>query len=171
MRITLTVNEAKRELEVDPGETLLELLRREGYKGVKKGCGSGDCGACAVLLDGRAVNSCLVLAAKADGREVVTVEGLALWSKSHSRYSTGRAKGDELHPIQRAFVEEGAIQCGYCTPGMVIAAVDLLTHNPDPSEAQIKEGISGNLCRCTGYVKQIEAIKTAARRMRGKDDE
>jgi len=102
---------------------------------------------------------------------VVTVEGLALWSKSHSRYSTGRAKGDELHPIQRAFVEEGAIQCGYCTPGMVIAAVDLLTHNPDPSEAQIREGISGNLCRCTGYVKQIEAIKTAARRMRGKDDE
>jgi len=157
MRITLTVNEAKRELEVDPGETLLELLRREGYKGVKKGCGSGDCGACAVLLDGRAVNSCLVLAAKADGRKVVTVEGLE------------DDKG--LHPVQQAFLEEGAIQCGYCTPGMVIAAVDLLTHNSSPSEAQIREGISGNLCRCTGYVKQIEAIKIAVERMgEGADD-
>jgi len=157
MRITLTVNEAKREVEIEPGETLLELLRRQGYKGVKKGCGSGDCGACAVLLDGRAVNSCLVLAAKADGRKVVTVEGLE------------DDKG--LHPVQQAFLEEGAIQCGYCTPGMVIAAVDLLMHNPDPSEAQIREGISGNLCRCTGYVKQIEAIKTAVRRMQGKGDE
>lgn len=157
MRITLTVNEAKRELEIEPGETLLELLRREGYKGVKKGCGSGDCGACAVLLDGRAVNSCLVLAAKADGREVITVEGLA------------DDKG--LHPVQQAFLEEGAIQCGYCTPGMVIAAVDLLTHNSSPSEAQIREGISGNLCRCTGYVKQIEAIKIAVERMgEGADD-
>ena len=157
MRITLTVNEAKRELEIEPGETLLELLRREGYKGVKKGCGSGDCGACAVLLDGRAVNSCLVLAAKADGRKVVTVEGL---------------EDDEgLHPVQQAFLEEGAIQCGYCTPGMVIAAVDLLTHNSSPSEAQIREGISGNLCRCTGYVKQIEAIKIAVERMgEGADD-
>jgi len=157
MRITLTVNEAKRGVEIDPGETLLELLRREGYKGVKKGCGSGDCGACAVLLDGRAVNSCLVLAAKADGRKVVTVEGLE------------NDKG--LHPVQQAFLEEGAIQCGYCTPGMVIAAVDLLTHNSSPSEAQIREGISGNLCRCTGYVKQIEAIKIAAERMgEGADD-
>ena len=157
MRITLTVNEAKRELEIDPGETLLELLRREGYKGVKKGCGSGDCGACAVLLDGRAVNSCLVLAAKADGRKVITVEGLA--------------DDEGLHPVQQAFLEEGAIQCGYCTPGMVIAAVDLLTHNSSPSEAQIREGISGNLCRCTGYVKQIEAIKIAAERMgEGADD-
>lgn len=157
MRITLTVNEAKRDVEIEPGETLLELLRREGYKGVKKGCGSGDCGACAVLLDGRAVNSCLVLAAKADGREVVTVEGL---------------EDDEgLHPVQQAFLEEGAIQCGYCTPGMVIAAVDLLTHNSSPSEAQIREGISGNLCRCTGYVKQIEAIKIAVERMgEGADD-
>jgi len=157
MRITLTVNEAKRELEIEPGETLLELLRREGYKGVKKGCGSGDCGACAVLLDGRAVNSCLVLAVKADGRKVVTVEGLE------------NDKG--LHPVQQAFLEEGAIQCGYCTPGMVIAAVDLLTHNSSPSEAQIREGISGNLCRCTGYVKQIEAIKIAAEKMgEGADD-
>jgi len=157
MRITLTVNEVKRNVEIEPGETLLELLRQEGYKGVKKGCGCGDCGACAVLLDGRAVNSCLVLAAKADGHEVVTVEGLA--------------DDGGLHPVQQTFLEEGAIQCGYCTPGMVIAAVDLLTHNPDPSEAQIREGISGNLCRCTGYVKQIEAIKTAVRRMQGKGDE
>jgi len=157
MRITLTLNEVKRDVEIEPGETLLELLRQEGYKGVKKGCGSGDCGACAVLLDGRAVNSCLVLAAKADGHEVVTVEGLA--------------DDGGLHPVQQTFLEEGAIQCGYCTPGMVIAAVDLLTHNPDPSEDEIKEGISGNLCRCTGYVKQIKAIKTAVRRMQGKGDE
>jgi len=156
MRITLTVNEVKRNVEIEPGETLLELLRREGYKGVKKGCGSGDCGACAVLLDGRAVNSCLVLAAKASGREVITVEGLA--------------DDGGLHPVQQAFLEEGAIQCGYCIPGMVIAAVDLLTHNPNPSEAQIREGISGNLCRCTGYVKQVEAIKTARRMGEGTDD-
>lgn len=157
MTITVTINGVRREVHIDSGETLLELLRRLGYKGVKKGCGTGDCGACTVLLDGRAVNSCLVLAAKADGGEVVTVEGLTTNGK--------------LHPVQQAFLDEGAIQCGYCTPGMVIAAVDLLAHNPDPSEEEIREGISGNLCRCTGYVKQIQAIKTAAKRMQeGTDD-
>ena len=156
MKITLTVNEARRELEVAAGETLLEVLRRIGYKSVKKGCGSGDCGACAVLLDGRAINACLCLAAKADGRVVVTVEGLA--------------NDQKLHALQEAFLDEGAVQCGYCTPGMLIAAADLLLHTPDPSEEEIRQAISGNLCRCTGYVKQIEAIRIAAERMRGTDD-
>ncbi len=157
MQITVTVNGTRHDVEIDPGETLLELLRRLGYKGVKKGCGTGDCGACAVLLNGRAINSCLCLAAKADGREVVTVEGLGT--------------DGQLHPVQQAFLEEGAIQCGYCTPGMVIAAVDLLTHNPDPTENEIREAISGNLCRCTGYVKEIEAIRIAAARMREGDND
>ncbi len=156
MKISLTVNRARREVEIDPGEMLLELLRREGYKGVKKGCGSGDCGACAVLLDGRAVNSCLVLAAKADGREVLTIEGLS--------------EGGALHPLQEALLDEGAVQCGYCTPGMTIAAFDLLLHRPEPSEEEIREGISGNLCRCTGYVKQVRAIQVAAARMKEAGD-
>lgn len=151
MRIQLTVNTRVHEIDIDPGETLLEVLRRLGYKGVKKGCGTGDCGACAVLLDGRAVNSCLVLAAKADGVQVTTIEGLT--------------KNGKLHPIQQTFLDEGAVQCGYCIPGMIIAAVDLLQHNPDPSEEEIKAGISGNLCRCTGYVKQVRAIQTAAKKM------
>lgn len=156
MKITLTVNGRRRELEIAAGETLLEVLRCAGYKGVKKGCGSGDCGACAVLLDGRAINSCLCLAAKADGREVVTVEGLA--------------KEQKLHALQEAFLEQGAVQCGYCTPGMLIAAADLLSHTPEPSEEEIRQAISGNLCRCTGYVKEIEAIRVAARRMREDND-
>ncbi len=152
MRITLTVNGVRRSFDVQPGDTLLELLRREGYKGVKKGCGSGDCGACTVLLDGRAVNSCLVLAGKADGSEVLTIEGLS--------------RDGALHPLQEAFLDEGAVQCGYCTPGMILAALDLLTHQPDPSEQEIREGISGNLCRCTGYTKELRAIQVAAAKMR-----
>jgi len=155
MKICITVNGKKQEIDSAPGDTLLHLLRRIGYKGVKKGCESGDCGACAVLLDGRVVNSCLVLAAKADGHRVTTVEGLA-----------GQDKTGELHPVQEAFLEHGAVQCGYCSPGMIIAAVDLLAHNPNPTDQEIKEGISGNLCRCTGYVKQIEAIRIAAEKMR-----
>lgn len=152
MRINLTVNDRVRKIDIAPGETLLEVLRRIGYKGVKKGCGSGDCGACTVLFNGRAVNSCLVLAAKADGAQVTTIEGLA--------------KEGKLHPVQAAFLDEGAVQCGYCTPGMVIAAVDLLNRNPDPTEEEIREAISGNLCRCTGYVKPIRAIQTAAKKLR-----
>ena len=152
MKIRLTVNARAWEIDIDPGATLLDVLRRLGYKGVKKGCGSGDCGACAVLLNGRAVNSCLVLAAKANGAQVTTIEGLAM--------------DGELHPVQQAFLDEGAVQCGYCIPGMIIAAIDLLQHNPDPSEEEIKAGISGNLCRCTGYLKQIRAIQTAAKKMR-----
>jgi aerobic-type carbon monoxide dehydrogenase small subunit (CoxS/CutS family) len=152
MRIHLTVNGTGRTWEVAPGDTLLEVLRREGFAGVKKGCGTGDCGACTILLNGRAVNACLVLAAKADGGAVMTIEGVA--------------DGERLHPVQEAFLDAGAVQCGYCTPGMVLSAVALLSRNADPTEAEIREAISGNLCRCTGYVKQVEAIQRAAARMR-----
>ena len=152
MRIHLTVNGTERVWDVAPGDTLLDALRREGFVGVKKGCGTGDCGACTILLNGRAVNACLLLAVKAEGGAVVTIEGIA--------------QGGRLHPVQEAFLEAGAAQCGYCTPGMVLSAVSLLSHNPDPSEAEIREAISGNLCRCTGYVKQIAAIERAAARMR-----
>ena len=152
MTITLTVNGREKTFSIKPGEKLLDLLRREGYMGVKKGCGSGDCGACAVLLNGRAVNSCLVFAAKADGCQILTVEGLA--------------DGETLHPIQTALLAEGAVQCGYCTPGMVISAVDLLSRNPDPTEGEIREGLSGNLCRCTGYTKQVRAVQRAAELMK-----
>ena len=152
MTITLTINGKKKTFDIEPGDKLLDLLRREGYMGVKKGCGSGDCGACAVLLNGRAVNSCLVFAAKADGGEILTIEGLA--------------DGETLHPIQTAFLSEGAVQCGYCTPGMVISTVDLLSRNPDPTESEIREALSGNLCRCTGYVKQVQAVQRAAELMK-----
>jgi aerobic-type carbon monoxide dehydrogenase small subunit (CoxS/CutS family) len=150
--LELTINNERRVVSASPGDTLLEVLRREGYVGVKKGCGSGDCGACTVLLDGRAVNACLVLAATAEKRTILTIEGLA--------------NGGALHPIQEAFLDEGAVQCGYCTPGMVLSAYDLLSRNLAPSEGEIREAISGNLCRCTGYVKQVRAIHAAAERMR-----
>ncbi len=150
--IRLTVNGRERTYAAGPGDTLLELLRREGFVGVKKGCEAGDCGACTVLLDGRAVNACLVLAVKADGASVVTIEGVA--------------DGGQLHPVQEAFLDTGAVQCGYCTPGMVLSAIDLLSRNPSPSEPEIRDAIAGNLCRCTGYVKQVEAIERAAARMR-----
>jgi aerobic-type carbon monoxide dehydrogenase small subunit (CoxS/CutS family) len=153
MTITLTVNGIRKAVAIEPGDKLLDLLRREGHVGVKVGCQTGDCGACAVLLNGRAVNSCLVFAAKADGGEVITIEGLE---------QDGR-----LHPVQEAFLDEGGIQCGYCTPGMVISAVDLLSRNPSPTEDEIRQGLSGNLCRCTGYVKQIRAVQRAAAVMRG----
>jgi len=155
MRIHVTINRERKAFDVDPGDKLLDVLRREGYMGVKKGCGTGDCGACAVLFNGRAMNSCLIFAAKADGAEIVTVEGLA--------------NGERLHPVQEAFLRSGAVQCGYCTPGMVISTVDLLSRNPDPTEDEIREGLSGNLCRCTGYVKQLDAVKAAARLMKGGD--
>jgi aerobic-type carbon monoxide dehydrogenase small subunit (CoxS/CutS family) len=153
MTITLTINGTSKTLTIEPGERLLDLLRRAGYMGVKIGCGTGDCGACAVLLNGRAVNSCLVFAAKVDGGEVVTVEGLE--------------RDGRLHPVQQAFLDEGGIQCGYCTPGMVISVVDLLSRNPNPTEDEIRQGLSGNLCRCTGYVKQIRAVQRAAAAMKG----
>ncbi len=151
--IRLIVNGREESWDAAPGDTLLDVLRREGWVGVKKGCGAGDCGACTVLLNGRAVNACLVLAARAEGAEVVTIEGL-------SRDGT-------LHPVQEAFLETGAVQCGYCTPGMVLSAVALLAENARPTEDEIREAVAGNLCRCTGYVKQVEAIERAAARLRG----
>lgn len=152
MRITPTINGTARSVEAAPGDTLLEVLRREGYMGVKSGCGTGDCGACAVLVDGRAVNACLLLAVRADGKAITTVEGLGA--------------GERLHPLQKAFLDAGAVQCGYCTPGMLMSALDLLSRIAEPSDEEIREAISGNLCRCTGYVKQVEAIQAGAEAMR-----
>ena len=152
MRIDVTVNGDVRETEVGGGESLLFTLReRLGLPGSKNACEQGECGSCSVLLDGQLVCSCLVLAAQADGHDVVTVEGLA--------------PGDELHPVQRSFVEAGAIQCGFCTPGLVVAAADLLARTPYPSEDEIREALSGNLCRCTGYQKVVEAVRMAADRL------
>jgi carbon-monoxide dehydrogenase small subunit len=148
--IRLTVNDREYEVAVDPNTTLVDLLRGHlGLTGTKKGCDLGDCGACTVLLDGKAVNSCLVLAVQAGGRTVQTIEGLET------------AQG--LHPLQQAFIEKGAIQCGFCSSGMILSAKDLLEKTPHPNEPEIRRAISGNLCRCTGYQKIIEAIKEAAR--------
>jgi carbon-monoxide dehydrogenase small subunit len=148
--MTLTVNGTPYEVAIEPRQSLLQLLREELYlTGTKEGCSEGECGACTVLLDGKTVDSCLIFALEAQGREVTTIEGLA--------------QGDQLHPIQKAFAEYGAVQCGFCTPGMILAAKALLDSNPHPTEAEIRQGISGNLCRCTGYVKIVEAIQAAAR--------
>lgn len=149
MKINLTVNRTVQEWEVDPGETLLDVLREHGYRGAKRVCESGECGACAVLLNGRAVDSCILFAAQADGASLTTIEGLG-------------AAGD-LHPVQRAFSENGAIQCGFCIPGMIVTAVNYLRENPAPTEADIRHVFVGNLCRCTGYKKPIEAVLRAAR--------
>ena len=152
--IKLNVNGHDYELAVDSWKTLNEVLREElRLTGTKLGCGSGDCGACTVIMDGRTVTSCLTLAVEADGRKIMTVEGLA-------------PTGEELHPIQESFIEKGAIQCGYCTPGMELAALYLLKHNSAPTEHEIREGLSGNLCRCTGYNKIVEAIASAAEKMK-----
>jgi carbon-monoxide dehydrogenase small subunit len=149
MIVRFTVNGEPREAEVWEGESLLFALReRLGLPGSKNACEQGECGSCSVLLDGRLVCSCLVLAAQADGHDVVTVEGLA---------DDGR-----LHRVQEAFAETGAVQCGFCTPGFVVAAADLLEHNPAPSEDEIREALSGNLCRCTGYAKIFDAVRLAA---------
>ncbi len=153
MRIRVTVNGTAYEPEVD-GETRLLDLLREGLHltGTKEGCGEGECGACTVLLDGRPVNSCLVLAPQADGKRVLTVEGLA--------------DGERLHPVQQAFVEKGAVQCGFCTPGFILSTIALLTATPDPSDEEIRTALEGNLCRCTGYAKIVEAVRHAAALMR-----
>ena len=151
--INLTVNDYAYEVAVEPRRTLAELIRYDlGITGTKIGCGIGDCGACTVLLDGEPTFSCLVLAVEADGHDVLTIEGVA--------------GNGVLHPLQEAFVETGAIQCGFCTPGMVLNALALLNRNPDPSEGEIRRALSGNLCRCTGYQKIIEAVEDAAKRMR-----
>ncbi len=153
--VRVNVDGTVRALEVAPGATLLEVLRAAGYKGVKDGCSSGDCGACTVLLDGKVVNSCFVFAARADGATVETVEGLA--------------RHGELHPLQRAFLDAGAVQCGFCTPGMLMAAVALLDDNPSPTEHDVRTALAGSLCRCTGFVKPVEAIIRAAELLREAD--
>jgi carbon-monoxide dehydrogenase small subunit len=152
MRVTLKVNGAARTADdVWPGESLLFTLReRLGLPGTKNACEQGECGSCTVLLDGEPVCACLVAAPQAGGRDVVTVEGLA--------------DGDQLHPVQQAFVEAGAVQCGFCTPGLVVTVADLLRRNPGADDAEIREALAGNLCRCTGYEKIIDAVHLAAER-------
>jgi aerobic carbon-monoxide dehydrogenase small subunit len=151
VRIALTVNGEPHEADVWGGESLLFALReRLGLPGSKNACEQGECGSCSVLLDGTLVCACLVLAAQADGHEVVTVEGLV--------------EGGRLHRVQEAFVETGAVQCGFCTPGLVVATADLLERSPDPGEDEIREALSGNLCRCTGYTKIFDAVRLAASR-------
>ena len=143
--IEITVNGERMRFDVPANLRLIDLLRRElEMTGTHEGCGEGDCGACTVIVNGRAVNSCLMLAVEADGCEIQTIEGLS--------------KGDQLHPIQQAFIEHGAIQCGFCTPGMIMAAKALLDQNPHPSEEDVRRALQGNLCRCTGYKKIIEAV-------------
>lgn len=155
-KIRLKVNGAWREVETRPDRLLLDLLREElGLTGTKKGCAEGECGACTVIMNGRPVLSCLIPALKANGAEMITIEGLA---------EEGR-----LHPLQQAFLEEGAVQCGYCTPGMLLSAKALLDENPEPSIEDVKRAISGNLCRCTGYTKIVRAVRAAAEAMRGRD--
>jgi carbon-monoxide dehydrogenase small subunit len=151
MKLELIVNGERCEADVWEGESLLYALReRLGLYGSKNACEQGECGSCSVLLDGSLVCACLVLAAQADGHDVVTVEGLA--------------GGDGLHPMQEAFVEAGAVQCGFCTPGLVVAATELLRQSPDPSDDEIREALSGNLCRCTGYAKIFDAVRLVAER-------
>jgi aerobic-type carbon monoxide dehydrogenase small subunit (CoxS/CutS family) len=152
MRIELNVDGRPVSNDVAPGDTLMEVLRRLGHASVKNGCANGDCGTCAVLVDGRAVTSCLMFAAQADGHEVRTVEGLA------------GAEG--LHPLQQALLDAGGVQCGFCIPGMLMTALDLLERTPDPTPEQVRTALVGNLCRCTGYVKQIEGILVGAARIR-----
>ena len=148
--ITLTVNGTERELAIEPNRTLLDVLRYDlELTGTKKGCDVGECGSCTVILNGKPVNACLVLAIQANGAEILTIEGL--------KPSQG------LHPLQQAFVEKGAIQCGFCSPGMLLSASSLLKQNPNPTEEEIRTALSGNLCRCTGYQKIVEAIQSVAK--------
>lgn len=154
IHVTTTVNGDAAEFLCDPEETLLDVLRdRLGLTGAKEGCGTGDCGACTVSVDGRIVCSCLMLGAEAAGRKIETIEGMA--------------QGDNLHPLQRKFLEHAALQCGICTPGILVAAKSLLERNPDPDETEVRYWLAGNLCRCTGYDKIIRAVMDAAAEMRG----
>ena len=152
LNIKFTLNGELIQVQVSPDETLLEVLRtRLKITGVKQGCGEGECGSCTVLLDGATAVSCLLPAAKADGRQVLTIEGLS--------------RGEILHPIQEAFLEAGAVQCGFCTPGMILSAKALLDRSMDPSQEEIRQALSGNICRCTGYVQIQEAVQLAARKI------
>jgi len=153
LNVNLTINGQKVEKEIPANWRLVDLLRDGfGLTGCKEGCGVGECGACTVLLDGEAVTSCLVMAGQAQGKEVTTIDGIT--------------NGEELHPLQKAFIEKGAVQCGYCTPGMILSSLALLRKNLEPTEEEIKIAISGNLCRCTGYKQIIDAIKLAANRIK-----
>lgn len=153
VHVTTTINGDPVEFLADPRETLLDCLRDHvGLTGTKEGCGTGDCGACSVELDGVLVCSCLVLGVEAEGKEIGTIEGMA--------------KGDDLHPLQRKFIEHAALQCGFCTPGILVAAKSLLDENPDPTEKEVRYWLAGNLCRCTGYDKIVRAVLDAAAEMR-----
>ncbi len=155
VHVQTTINGDQTEYLCEADETLLDVLRdRLGLTGSKEGCGTGDCGACTVVMDGRLVCSCLVLGAEAQGRKVETIEGMA--------------DGDELHPLQRKFIEHAALQCGICTPGFLIAAKSLIEHNPDPTESQVRYWLAGNLCRCTGYDKIVRAVLDGAAEMRAR---
>lgn len=152
--VSATVNADPVEFLCETGQTLLDVLRDElGLTGTKEGCGTGDCGACSVVVDGRLVCACLMLAVEAEGKSIQTIEGMAV--------------GESLHPLQRKFIEHAALQCGICTPGILIAARSLLERNPDPTESEVRFWLAGNLCRCTGYHKIVEAVLDAAREMRG----
>jgi carbon-monoxide dehydrogenase small subunit len=152
--ITLIVNGSEYALQVKPSATLLDIIREDlGLIGAKEGCGEGECGACTVIVDGKSVNSCIMLAVEADGKEITTIEGLA--------------KGGKLHPIQQAFVDIGGLQCGFCTPGMILSTKALLDKNPNPTDAEIRKGLEGNFCRCTGYTKIIESVRAAVESMKG----
>ena len=156
LTISMLVNGESVVREVSVNRTLLSILREDlGLTGAKEGCGIGECGACTVIMNGRTVNACMVLAPKADGATITTIEGLSC--------------GEQLHPLQEAFVEKGAVQCGFCTPGMILSAKALLDKNPSPSRLEIREGISGNLCRCTGYQQIVDAIELTANRMQETD--
>lgn len=147
-KIKLKINGRTKEISINPGDILLDVLRREGYYGVKKGCSEGSCGACTILFNGRPTNSCLLLAYEADDSEITTISGIGTM--------------DNPHPIQKAFVKSAAVQCGFCTPGMIISTKHLLDTNQNPDEEDIKQALDGNFCRCTGYVKIIDAVKLAA---------
>src|SRR4030067_1071922 len=165
MQANLIVNNEPKLWDVAPNETLLHALRANGYFGVKHGCENGECGACTVLLDGKPVASCVMLAAQADGKHITTIESLGQVAEQGWKHTEG------LHPIQQAFVEMGALQCGYCTPAMILAAKALLVTNLMPSEAEVRDAIRGGLGRCTGYVKPAQAVMLAAVRMRGGEGE
>jgi len=154
VHVTTTINGEPAEFLCEPQESLLDTLRNTlNLTGSKEGCGSGDCGACSVLVDGRLVCSCLMLAAEAEGHEILTIEGIAT--------------GDKLHPVQQKFLEHAALQCGFCTPGFIVATKALLDKNPDPTETEVRYWLAGNLCRCTGYDKIVRAVMDAATEMRG----
>ncbi len=151
--VKTNVNGKEVSLTVDSNERLIDMIRNKlNLTGTKEGCGKGDCGSCVVIVDGKTVNACLMLAAQAHGKKILTIEGLG--------------SPEELHPIQESFIEKGAVQCGFCIPGMIITAKNFLDQNPNPTREEIREAISGNLCRCTGYVKIVDAVEAAAKKMR-----